>query len=270
MGTTDDPPEIDNPKQGFSTGRRGTRLDAFERTLKPGAELTKYNQVGPVACALLVRDVRRALNRTLIYGLIVFPLVAATDAAPDRSALSDPSPASNLTIVLNFKGPHSDRAAREMQREAETILKTSGLHLDWRMPSQAPTESYADVVVVTLSGICDIDSAPYSTGKRGSLGQTFLSDASMLPFSEIGCDNVAASVRSAMSGSDFEFADVLLGRALGRVLVHELVHVLTGSREHGSDGVHQAALSGQQLIAAWLPLSATDITRLKQRKNRVR
>ncbi len=213
-----------------------------------------------MACVLLVRDVWRALNRALILTAFVFPLLAATHVTPDLA------PASDLTVVLDFKGPHSDRSIREMQREAEIILKASGIHLDWRTRGQASRESFADLVVVSFTGTCDVDTASEVVGKRAPLGSTFMSDGSMLPFSEIACDSVASSVRSAMSGGDFEMADILLGRALGRVVVHELVHVLTGSCEHGLEGVHKAALSGKQLIAAALPLSVADETRLRQRR----
>jgi hypothetical protein len=38
--------------------------------------------------------------------------------------------------------------------------------------------------------------------------------------------------------------------------------MLTHSAEHGRDGVFEAALSGKQLIAPSLPLSAMDVDRL--------
>ena len=38
-----------------------------------------------------------------------------------------------------------------------------------------------------------------------------------------------------MFGGDFGKADLLLGRALARVLAHEVVHMLSGSGDHGHD-----------------------------------
>jgi hypothetical protein len=67
-----------------------------------------------------------------------------------------------------------------------------------------------------------------------------------------------------MWGGDFARKDELLGRALGRVLAHELVHMLTKSGEHSREGVQRPALSGKQLIADSLPLSAFDIDRLRR------
>ena len=83
------------------------------------------------------------------------------------------------------------------------------------------------------------------------------------PFGDVDCDRVVNSVRSAMFGGDFAKADMLVGRALGRVVAHELVHMLTKSDVHGREGVQKPALSGKQLIAASLPLSAFDVDRLR-------
>jgi hypothetical protein len=65
-----------------------------------------------------------------------------------------------------------------------------------------------------------------------------------------------------MSGGDFANADVLLGRALGRVLAHEVVHILSKSSAHGRTGVARTSLSGSQLIAPELRLGAADLERI--------
>ena len=69
-----------------------------------------------------------------------------------------------------------------------------------------------------------------------------------------------------MSGLDYARGDLLIGRAMGRVVAHELVHTLAKSGQHGFEGVQKPALSGKQLIGASLPLSAFDIDRLKQER----
>jgi len=179
-------------------------------------------------------------------------------------ALASSHPWANLTVVLDFKGAHSDRSVNEMEREAEGILKVSGLRLDWRLRSEASANSYRDLVVVRFKGTCKIEPVPYVYDELGPLAFTYRTDGIVQPFGEVACDQIAASVRSIMSGDDFRNADLLMGRALGRVLVHELVHMLTRSGEHGKEGVERPALSARQLIATSLPLSAMDLSRLRQ------
>ena len=169
-----------------------------------------------------------------------------------------------LTVVLDFRGTRSDRTVTAMERETEGIFKASGLNLDWRMAADAARESYDDLVVVQFKGACKVEPVPYVYDELGPMAFTYSSDGNLQPFTQVSCDKVAASVRSAMWGEDFQKADLLFGRALGRVLAHELVHMLTGSGVHGREGVQRPALSGKDLISGSLLLSPADIARLRE------
>jgi hypothetical protein len=190
----------------------------------------------------------------LVAGLAV-PLGAGVDRV---------SP-SVLTVILDFKGPHSRTSLNEMQRESGRILSSSGVKLDWRMLGEDPFASYSDLVVMTFKGSCEYEPAGPIYDELGPLAMTRTTNGEVQPFGEVDCDRVVGSARTAMSVSDYSRADLLIGRALGRVVAHELVHMLTKSGQHGTEGVEKPALSGRQLIAASLPLSAFDVDRLKSR-----
>ena len=204
-----------------------------------------------------MRMLRVPICVSLIAGLAV-PLGAGVDRVPP----------SVLTVILDFKGPHSPASLKEMKRESGSILHTSGVQLDWRMLGEDPSASYSDLVVMTFRGACEYDSAPPPPlyDELGPLALTHTTNGEVQPFGEVNCDRVVNSARSAMSGADYSRADLLIGRAMGRVVAHELVHMLTKSGQHGTDGVFEPALSGRQLIAATLPLSALDIDRLKRQR----
>jgi hypothetical protein len=170
-----------------------------------------------------------------------------------------------LTVILAFKGPYSRTSLKEMERESGLVLRSSGVHLDWRMLGENPHASYDDVVVMTFNGACEFNAAPATHDELGPLAMTHSVDGKILPFGEVNCDRVISSARTAMSSDDYFRADLLIGRALGRVVTHELVHMLTKSGEHGMEGVEKPALSGRQLIADDLRLSESDIARLKQK-----
>jgi hypothetical protein len=176
-----------------------------------------------------------------------------------------------LTIVFDFQGPHSSRSVTAMQHEVAGILKDSGLQLQWRALARTSGTSDLDeenLVVVRFSGRCLLEPNPILYDERGPLAFTHTSDGTVLPFSEVACDQVTASMRSAMFGGDYAQGDQLLGRALGRVVAHELVHILTDSHDHGREGVARAALSGTQLITPRLPLSPSDLERLRVEQHR--
>jgi hypothetical protein len=57
-------------------------------------------------------------------------------------ATADLKPSSEVTVIFNFKGPHSGRATREMQREASFILKEADVNLSWRPLAGAFNDTY--------------------------------------------------------------------------------------------------------------------------------
>jgi hypothetical protein len=186
------------------------------------------------------------------------------------AAVPDPASSSNsdVTVIVDLKGPYSQTAIAEMQREASQIIRTSGLQLDWRRRSDASTAVFNDLVVMTFKGSCTFDPAPPIYDELGPYAITRTANGEVQPFGEVDCDRVVNSVRGAMFGNDFARGEMLIGRALGRVVAHELVHMLTKSGQHAHEGVQKAALSGRQLIAASLPLSAFDVERLRADRRR--
>jgi hypothetical protein len=170
--------------------------------------------------------------------------------------------AAEVTVILDFEGPRSERSVDEMKRETQAIVKDSGLQLDWQTRTEAEHNSFPDLVVVRFKGRCIFRPAPYLYDELGPLAFTYATHGQLQPFSEISCDKVAASMRPAMHGGEFANADILMGRALGRVVAHELMHMVTRSGSHGRGGVGKAALSGKQLISGKLTLSRSDSERL--------
>jgi len=191
-------------------------------------------------------------------------LAAALPAAP-----KSPSNGADVTVIVNFKGSYSVPAIKAMKAEVEKILKSSGVSVDWRTRDEAADATFNDLVVMSFKGACVFNPMPVVYDELGPYAITRTTGGEVQPFGEVDCDHVASSLHKAISGEDFARADQLLGRALGRVVAHELVHMLTKSKQHGREGVEKAALSARQLIAETLPLSAFDIDRLQlERRNR--
>lgn len=184
---------------------------------------------------------RRALCCALLTLLAQVTLVKSADrrTVPSR-----------LTIVLDFQGPRSDRSVAEMEREVEGIMKSSGLSFDWRTRSQAAGQSFENLVLVRFKGKCIMEPIGYLYDERGPLAFTYSTEGAVQPFSEVECDKVTAHMRPAMAGEDFAHGDLLLGRALGRVVAHELFHVLSQSKHHDHEGIEKAEFSGKDLISA--------------------
>ena len=195
---------------------------------------------------------RRALSCVLLV-LSAAPVFAAS-----------PTRLSTVTLVLDFKGPHSDPSIEVMKKELGKILGATGVRFEWRSLEEASSSTSENLVVVRFNGRCILEPDPLTYDERGPLAFTHTVDGSVLPFSEVACDTVTNSLRSAILGGNYKRADLLMGRALGRVVAHELVHILTNSGAHAHEGVQNSGLSGTQLIGEQLTLTEADLRRVKQ------
>src|ERR1051326_3834185 len=141
------------------------------------------------------------------------------------AALVSAAPAAPLTIVLDFDGPRSTPSIDAMKREVESLLKTP---FDWRLRAELDAAPIENLVVVRFKGKCVMQPVGYLYDERGPLAFTY-STAGVQPYSEAACDKVIAAVRSAIAGGRFRAHRILLGRALGRIVAHEMAHILTKS-----------------------------------------
>jgi hypothetical protein len=197
---------------------------------------------------------------TLHYMSCTLSLVlgaASVSAGSPPTAVTAGLPPTAVTAVLMPDGPFSPMAIHEMGREAAGILKHSGVLLRWRF---GPSVQVSDglLIVVRLRGRCEMD-GPSPVTKAGALGWSHQVDGAMLPFSDLACDSIRGAIQSTDLHENPVQANVLLGRAMGRVLAHELYHIVADTAEHGEDGVAQPALSGRDLTSGQLELRPSDV-----------
>jgi hypothetical protein len=156
----------------------------------------------------------------------------------------------DLTVVLDFEATHSARSVAEMKAETEKLLTASGVSVDWRTADGfVPGESIPQLAVVKFKGHCELTRvAPPAPEDGAPLGFTYRSGGRMIPFSEVECDRVRGTLGQVHMGVAGGEHEVLYGRALGRVLAHELFHILSGSKAHAKHGVMQRYLSAAELV----------------------
>lgn len=169
---------------------------------------------------------------------------------------SSPTPRAPITLVLEYETTPAVESLAEMRREMDSILKGTGIRVDWKLRSEMKLgEDVADLALVRLRGNCRMEAMPVVFDERGPLAFAHTSDGEILPFTDVVCDRVRVLTKSAMTGADVSRANLLLGRALARVVAHELYHIVTGSQHHDDEGVTRHALSGKQLISGKLTFS---------------
>jgi hypothetical protein len=168
-----------------------------------------------------------------------------------------------VTLIVAFDQAKAEpEVVAAMQSELADIWRGEPVKLDWRpIESVEPGESFEDLVVVHFKGDCHLrpyrewlSSHAYMVDERGpqppgAFAYSPTVDGEVQPFSSVLCDRVERSVESAIEPGQRKSADGLFGRALGRVLSHELYHILNQTKQHELQGLAKRSLTGGQLIA---------------------
>ncbi len=71
----------------------------------------------------------------------------------------------------------------------------------------------------------------------------------ILPFSEVDCDGLRVFLQRGLLGLRAQDRALAYGRAVGRVLAHELYHIFADTKHHGSCGIAKEAFSSQDLLS---------------------
>ncbi len=164
-----------------------------------------------------------------------------------------------FAVYTEFQHAPPPAVLNALKLETNSIMSGAGWPLRWRLLSTHPdNEVFTQLVVVTFKGSCDVARVAPERLRARTLGETSVSRGDVMPFSSVDCD----AVRAFLSHSLFKMWPAerapLFGRAIGRVLAHELYHVATRTRHHGSEGVAEAAFTEQELLADDFSFSADD------------
>jgi hypothetical protein len=170
----------------------------------------------------------------------------------------------------DYVGDGAQGALAAMKAEAGSILAAAGIDADWRpMENSNGMEAVSALVVVSLKGKCSFHTplhTPRLPARAGPFGWTPITDNQVLPFCHIDCDRVRSVVGPSLRHLPQAQQNRILGRALGRVLAHELYHILAGTREHARTGVAKAYLSVSELVLGSIGLGEKEIHRIRDGK----
>jgi len=180
-------------------------------------------------------------------------LVSLWEAAAGQAPASPPKPISSLTIVLRSDSAVPPPVLNSMEREVESLAAPSGIRITWALDTDELQPSQR-VAVLTLRGVCRPDAslpAAMQIAKGGviPLGQTLVADGEVLPFADVRCDPIRALMCRELFARPSNQRERFLGRALGRVMAHEMYHILLRTRSHGTTGLARPAQSGVDLMA---------------------
>jgi hypothetical protein len=206
---------------------------------------------------------------------LIFSLGAAAAASAEPP---HPSVRVGLVLdVLDVAPPMPEAQLREMDREAEAIWAGHGVALVVARSAGAAGPQSADVwIVVDLAPTLQTGAAVAHAGRLGAI----VFDEQNVPASAVTlqADAIAMIVAGVrwigrpMNQWPPTLLNAVIGRALGRVLAHELGHYLLASRTHRPDGLMRASFDGELLSRpdrGAFAVAARDLPRLRARLARL-
>jgi len=128
-------------------------------------------------------------------------------------------------------------------------MAPAGLRFEWRsLPANDPQVA-TELAVVTFTGRCEVLESAGNSNAGIRLGWTHISDGAVLPFAGVDCDTVRAFLLKGLAGLPPQDRQKVLGRAIGRVTAHELLHIFAKTAHHSAHGVDQPVFSVEELMA---------------------
>jgi hypothetical protein len=167
--------------------------------------------------------------------------------------------ASPVGVYLDFDQTPSNAAVEAMRKEASGILGRVGIGIAWRLVSEnRGDEPFERLVVVKLTGGCACGGFMPRTREILVLGTTALADGLVLPYSQVRCDAVRRLLPEIEYASDRRVGDAALGRVLGRVVAHELYHVVLGTVHHAASGLAKGFQNTVELMSDEISFDGPD------------
>lgn len=176
-----------------------------------------------------------------------------------------------LVVYLRAGGSQPVAPLAEMKREVGSLMSQAGYRVEWRS-LDAPRGEEGDasmLAVLELNGTCGL-AAGYGAAERPlatntSLATTSITDGQVMPFSSLNCTALTRSVSASLGQEAGARRDFLYGRAMARVVAHELYHVLMRSAEHARNGVARSCFSTGDLLTERFEFEGATLARLRSR-----
>ena len=187
------------------------------------------------------------------------------------SAQSAVATDARLVVYLRTGGSQPAAPLAEMKREVGSLMSQAGYRVEWRS-LDAPRGEEGDasmLAVLELNGNCGL-AAGYGAAEKPlaantSLATTSITDGQVMPFSSLNCRALTRNVSATLGQEAGARRDFLYGRAMARVVAHELYHVLMRSTEHARNGVARSCFSIADLLTERFEFEGATLARLRSR-----
>jgi hypothetical protein len=191
--------------------------------------------------------------RLALFAILGFSVCAT---AQTRTLDVYPGPATGLDSV----------SVNSLELELKRVLAPAGIVPAWRKASDSAGKVEAERLVVgAFDGNCSVETLPSSAApvRTRTLADTSVSRNRILPYFRVDCVRIIRTLAPLLQPLNVPFREAILGRALARVIAHEIYHILAQTADHQDFGVAKAQLSLADLTELRFDLSPESVRRMQ-------
>ncbi len=156
----------------------------------------------------------------------------------------------STAIYTEFQPEPPSAVLDSMKEEVASIMSPGGLRFEWRsLNGLRGSEVFMELAVAKFKGRCDGDIVTLGRADSGPLAWSHVSDGVVLPFTDVDCDRIGRFLKERLMGLEEKTRKRVFGRAIGRVLAHELFHIFARATGHASRNVDKPYYSAADLVA---------------------
>ena len=155
-----------------------------------------------------------------------------------------------IALYTEFQQPPPLAVVDALQDEVSSIMAPTGLRFTWRDQSVAKdVEQWVKIATITFKGRCDAVGLSPHRSTPVPLGWTYISNGVILPFAEVDCQAISGFIQKELLAMPSEERRATYGRALGRVVAHELYHIFANTPRHSFRGAGKSAFTVRDLLS---------------------
>ena len=195
----------------------------------------------------------------LVCLLIQGPHLAGAESAGRK--------ARQLVVYLKTDPGQSLQTIVGMKDEASALLSAAGYTLSWRSIGGSNLDAGdAALVVIELRGVCKAPQPaapvyPLASGDR--LASTAVVNGQVIPYSQLECENLTRLLGPSLSKEASGRRTFLYGRAMGRLVAHEIFHALVKTGDHDAGGIAKRSFSLNDVLAERFEFGPTALDRIR-------
>ena len=179
-------------------------------------------------------------------------------------SLSVRAHAETRTLALYLKHPErvSAESGQMMRSELKRLLDPAGIDVVWKdFVDRKGREDFDFIAVGSIEGSCTAGESDLSLGTslraRLILAEVAVEANRILPYFNVDCPRL---MRILLNRNN----PAMVGRALARVIGHELYHILARTSQHPNAGLAKAAFSQDDLTAPGMNFDVTSLGRISR------